>query len=282
MDSLSPTPHSIRADAACAPRSPLPVPPRDWPRELLARERRLALYGAVLLALLVPLALASGFDDRTLRGASVWLKPMKFAFSIALLALTTAWFAGHLPAAHRSGRPMRRIVWLLIGAGSFELAYITLQAALGQGSHYNVGDPWHATMYSLMGAGAIVLTATQPMLAWQLRRHPDPARPAACRQAVTIGLTLTFVLGAGVGGLLSALQPPSGGATLPLFGWALGGGDLRPAHFAGIHAEQLLPLFGFTVTALGLRRAGVWVWAATAGYLAVFALLLSWGLAGRW
>jgi hypothetical protein len=252
-------------------------------RELWTRERRLALYGALLLAAMLPMAIAWGLDERTLRGANVWIKPMKFALSIALLAFTTAWFIGHLQAAHRQSRAVGRIVWLLIGTGSFELAYITLQAALGQGSHYNVGDPMHGLMYTLMGLGALALTATQPMLAWQLHRHADPARPAAFRLSVKLGLLLTFVFGATVGMLLSGLQPPdaSAGPTLPVFGWALGGGDLRPAHFVGIHAGQVLPLLGAGIAALGVRRAAGWVWGVTLAYGALFAVALAWGLMGR-
>ena len=49
---------------------------------------------------------------------------------------------------------------LLIGSGSFEFLYILLQAALGEASHYNVGDLWHGAMYTLMGLGALLLTAT--------------------------------------------------------------------------------------------------------------------------
>ena len=256
-------------------------PLHDWPVVWLAREPRLAVYGAALLALLLPLAVAAFIDERTVRDANVWLKPMKFAFSIALLALTTAWFIGHLAPPRRASRAVSWIVWLLIGSGSFELAYITLQAALGQGSHFNIGDAFHAAMYALMGVGAIVLTATQPMLAWQLHRHPDPRRPAAYRQAVMIGLVLTFVFGAGVGGVLSTLQPPTGGITLPLFGWSLAGGDLRPAHFVGIHAEQVLPFIGFVATTLGIVRAKAVVWTATLAYSALFAVLVAWGLVGR-
>ncbi|MDH5537936.1 MAG: hypothetical protein OEY03_00905 [Rhizobacter sp.] len=274
--------NTLSFDARPVARTRTNVAPWQWPAELLRRERRLAIYGFALLALLLPFALAWGLDERMLRGANVWIKPMKFALSIAVLALTTAWFAGHLPGARRNGRAMDWIVWLLIGAGSFELAYIMLQAALGQGSHYNVGDAWHATMYSLMGLGALLLTATQPMLAWQLYRHPDPARPAAYRQAILLGLVLTFLFGASVGGLLSGLQPPDGGTALPLLGWSLGGGDLRPAHFVGIHAEQVLPLIGFAATTLGARRARGIVWASTLAYGALFAALVAWGLVGRW
>jgi len=243
-----------------------------WWEQLLRRERRLAVYGGLLLALVVPMLLAWGLDERTLRGANVWIKPIKFALSIALLAFTTAWFIGHLPTRHRDGPAVRRIAWLLIGSGSFEFLYILLQAALGQASHYNVGDLWHGAMYTLMGLGALLLTATQPMLAWQLWRHPDPQQAPAHRLAMLLGLWLSFVLGAGAGILLGDRQPPDAAAGLPLLGWALGGGDLRPAHFLGLHAEQLLPL-----AALWLRDRRAVIGLATAYSLAFLALLL-WGL----
>lgn len=254
---------------------------RHLATELLARERRLALYGVLLLVLLVPMALAAGIDERTLRGANVWLKPIKFALAIAVFAFTSAWFIGHLPERQRHGRAVKGIVWLLIGTGSFELGYIVLQAALGQGSHYNVGDTLHEVMYALMGLGALALTATQLLLAWQLHRHGDRTRPPAYRIAVLIGLVLTFVFGAGVGMALGSLQPPDAGSapTLPLIGWTLAGGDLRPAHFIGLHAQQLLPLAGFWLARRGAAVPAVWV--LTALYTLLFAAALAWGLTGR-
>jgi hypothetical protein len=246
--------------------------------EAMARERRLTTYALVLFAIAIPMALAWVFDDRMVRGANVWIKPIKFSLSIGLLALTTAWFIGHLQSTKRRGPAIDRIVWLLIGAGSFELAYITLQAALGQGSHFNVGDAFHGTMYTLMGIGALGLTATQPMLAWQLHRHADPVRPPAYQLAVKLGLALTFVFGAGIGMLLSGIQPPDGGAAVPLLGWQLGGGDLRPAHFVGIHAGQFLPFVGLLVAARADAQARASVWFATAAYTLLFAALVAWGL----
>ncbi|MGE0799621.1 MAG: hypothetical protein AB7G13_14850 [Lautropia sp.] len=268
--------HSRARPAPAPVLAPLP----SW-RELLSREPRLAWYGALLLALLAAFAVAPAFDARQLDGVNVWIKPAKFALSIAMLAWTTAWFIGHLPLAIRRGRAVDLVVWVLVAAASFELGYIALQAGFGQASHYNETDTLHAVMYALMGMVALILTATQPALAWLLLRHPDPARPPAYRLAVALGLMLTFALGAGAGVTLGQFKPPVGGTTVPLLGWALAGGDLRPAHFLGIHAEQVLPLVGLAVSAAGLRRPRTAVWLVSLAYGVAFAALFAWGLSGR-
>lgn len=245
-------------------------------RELLARERRLTLFALVLLAAMPPAALALGLDDRLLRGVNVWVKPLKFMASIALFSASTAWFAGLLPQAVREGRVMRGLVWTLIGAGGFEAGYITLQAALGQASHYNLADLPHMLLYQAMGLGALAMTATQPVLAWLvLRRVPQRT---VWREGVMLGLVLTFVLGAGAGGLLGGLPPPAG-AGLPVLGWHWGG-DLRPAHFIGMHVQQLLPLAAWAwrdaPVATGRRR----VWALAAVCVLAWAAALALGLEG--
>jgi hypothetical protein len=259
-------------------------PARALVRELLHRQRMLTVFAGLLLVAIVPVTVGWGLDERTLRGVSVWVKPIKFMLSIAALALTTAWFIGYLRADRRRSPGVRAIVFALVVSGAFEIGYITLQAALGGASHYNVADAFHAAMYMLMGVGALVLTGTQAALAWQLVRHPDPDVPPAFRHAVVLGLALTFALGAGVGIPLSALQPPSI-AGVPFLGWSPSAGDLRPAHFVGIHAEQLLPLAGAFASAR-LRNPVAWIRAFAALYgvlciaLAAYALLSGGAAAG--
>lgn len=246
---------------------PLPVSvrraggPADLWRELLRRQRTLAIAALLLWAAMLPALVALGLDERTVREVNVWVKPLKFMASIGLFWLSTAWFIGLLPEAERRHASVRALVAVALGTGLFEIVYITLQAALGQASHFNFSSPFHQVMYTLMGLGALAMTATQPVLAWRIARHGRADLAPVWRSSVVIGLVLTFVLGAGAGGLLGSVQPPSG-AGLPVFGWHLGGGDLRPAHFVGMHAQQLIPLVGALLAASGRGRGGLWVFVA--------------------
>lgn len=254
-------------------------------REIFRREPVLAGFGFALLAAILPLALAWSLDGRLIDGVGVWVKPIKFLASIGLFALTFAWIAGYLPEMRRRSAPVRAAVWTLVATASFEIVYITAQAALGQASHYNETTAFHAAMYALMGIGALLLTGTALPLAREVARHGTGLHPAF-RLSVVLGLVLTFVLGAGAGIALSLngghfVGGRIGDAGLPLFGWSTTGGDLRPAHFLGIHAQQILPLAGLLAARALPRLAVPAVWAAAAAYaLATLGVLLQ-ALAGR-
>ncbi|MFN8840573.1 MAG: hypothetical protein ACK5XG_17640 [Burkholderiales bacterium] len=164
-----------------------PGPASGFIADLMRREPTLARFGLLLWAAMPPVALALAVDERTLREANIWWKPLKFLLSAGAFSLTTAWFVGLLPEAGRRARPVRIVVATIVAAGAFEIAYIVLQAALGQASHYNVGDALHGTLYTLMAIGAISLCATQPVLAWEIARH-GARDGGAWRASVVAGL----------------------------------------------------------------------------------------------
>jgi hypothetical protein len=221
---------------------------------------RLFRTGLAILSLMVPTALALAVDPRTLGDISIWMKPLKFQASVGIYLLTLAWFLVALPARVRHGRVVAVLVGVAVAASAFEIIYITLQAARGLASHYNVGDSFHSLMYTLMGVGAVMLTALSPSVAVLLWRDRPACWSDAFWLSVVLGLMLTFVLGAGACAVLSSgdghwiggVRSDAGG--VPVFGWSRTGGNLRTAHFLGMHAMHVLPMLGW----IAGRLLGSW------------------------
>jgi hypothetical protein len=246
-------------------------------RELMARQPLLTAFAWLMLALMVPTLFLLVLDDRSWRDVSIWAKPLKFMASTALFAAATAWFVGLLPEPMRGSRTVRALAWTVVLTSTFEVGYISLQAALGEGSHHNVGDPLHAALFGLMALAAVLLTATQVVLAWLIACH-SATRHSVQTQAVVVGLVLTFVLATISGFMLGGQQPPAG-VGLPIVGWHIGGADARPAHFLGVHAQQLLPLAGWALQQGRATHAARWLAAVAVGYVLLWALLVGWALA---
>jgi len=266
----------------------LPLPaPRSILAELLARQRTLALYGFATLALALFAVLLQALDPRLLEsGINVWVKPAKFLSSVAIFALTIAWFFGYVRPERRRSLLMRGTVALLLFSGTFELVWITWQGANGLESHFNFDTLVYRRMFNLMGIFAVLLAATALPLAWEIARRPAPGLSRDFVAAVAIGLLLTFFLGASFGGVIAAngghaVGPEAGG--LPIFGWNRGGGDLRIAHFMGIHAQQAIPVVAALAGAAGMTAGRRWavLIGGTALYVAATIALLLQALAGR-
>lgn len=262
-------------------------PPRPAPlvAEFNRRHPLLARYGLAMLALGAVAMALQVLDPRTLAsGVGIWVKPAKFFVSVGVFALTAAWFMGYVRPERRGSLLMRGTVVALIASGSFELAYIVFQAAQGLESHFNVGTPFHAIMYALMGLGAVILTATTLPLAWEIARRPAPGLQRSFVAAVTIGLILTFALGGMLGGYMSSQTGHAVGQTggsVPIFGWNRLGGDLRVAHFLGIHAEQAIPLLAAAVAALPSAARWAAVLAGSMAYAALTLAMFFQAVAGR-
>jgi hypothetical protein len=221
--------------------------------EFHRRQRQLARFGWTLIMLSALTALLQLVDHRLIHDVNVWVKPTKFLFSIGVFALTGAWFCGYVRPDRLQSGPIRYTVWATIIAGSFEIAYITLQASRGLDSHFNFTSSFYNAMYSLMGVGAVVLISATLPLAWEIGRRPRAGLSRDFVTAVVLGLVLTFVLGGGFGGYMSSTSGHAVGAEhghFPIFGWNRIGGDLRVAHFFGTHFQQVLPLVAAIVAPL--------------------------------
>ncbi len=212
-------------------------------------------------------------DPRQLDNASVWAKPLKFQVSLIIYFITLSLLAGLLPTATRKSKGWTWATLLAVGAGVFEVIYITLQAARGRHSHFNNSTPFESTMYGLMGLGAVILVAVSFYLGWLLYRHRHTSERRILQTAAIWGLILGSGLTLLIAGTMSSLPghfvnpQAANGWIVPFFGWSLSGGDLRIPHFFATHLMQLLPLYGWW---LERKRSG---FAAAQFKLWIFALV---------
>ncbi len=209
-----------------------------------AGSRSLGRNTIVLLALFAVCLLLPMVDERLFNGVSVWHKPAKFFLSIAVLFATVAWSLSLVPWNTRKRRTVRWSIAALVGASWLELAYIVFRAARAEGSHYNVDAPLEQALYSIMGLGALTMTGAAAVIGiviWRNRKGelwPEAAGLGLVLGAVLATLTAS-VLAAGTSHWAGGDQTDATG--LPLFFWSTTGGDLRVAHFVGLHAMQAVP-----------------------------------------
>jgi len=213
----------------------------EW-QSLSWASKFLLAYAFIMIAALLFTYAWSLNDHRFIREVGIWVKPMKFMASTALFALTTVWVLKVANSSVDQTEVFGWIVALLVATSLFEVVYIGYQASQASASHYNVSDPFHAFMFGVMAIAAVGLTASQLWLAWEIWKEQRGADMSVETMGVIMGLTMTFVLSTISGFMLGGNQAPAGQG-LPIVGWHFYK-DIRPAHFLGVHAQQLIPLWG--------------------------------------
>ena len=218
-----------------------------------------AAMGFVVLWSLVGLVV----DHRTVTALPVWDKPLKFGLSIAIYALTTAYLIPLLPKAKRT------MWWLGTGIAVTmigEMAIVGLQAFRGTTSHFNTSTPFDGLLWMTMGIAITVMWFANLGIAFVAARARigDRVLSRALRWGLftaAVGMAIGYVMARqdtsdleGVAGA-HTVGRADGGPGLPFLGWSTVAGDLRPAHFIGMHAVQLLPLLAMGLAWLGARRA---------------------------
>ncbi|MEM1258923.1 MAG: hypothetical protein AAGH81_10350 [Bacteroidota bacterium] len=223
------------------------------------------LYWIVILHFLGALGATFGLflDERTLMGVNVWVKPLKFFLSVGIYILTVGYLIVFYPYSNIKKHIIRNLVsFTLLG----EMAIIAFQAARGVQSHYNISTEFDAALFK--GMGILIGVNVLIMLLFiidtiRLKLHTSKAM----QYAILIGWIIV-VFGSWAGGQMIAQMSHNvgvvdGGEGLPLLNWSTVAGDLRVAHFFGLHAIQIIPLFvvGLNRTKiLGVRSHLTTVW----------------------
>jgi hypothetical protein len=254
-------------------------------KNLWQNQRVLMWTGLFMLVLFAILGIVSLFDSQQILGINRWIKPMKFTASTWVYLWTVAVYLNFINGREKS---KRIIGWGISVLFAGEIFLVVMQAARGTTSHFNVAKPFDAMVFSTMGFLIAINTVLIVYLTY-LYFRAEIDLPKALIWGMRLGLLL-FLLASFEGGYMSAqtghaVGVADGGAGLPLVNWSTEGGDLRAAHFVGMHAFQAIPVFSLMLVWLQRRFSPVRPTAFTIifalVYMASFTLIFVQALKGK-
>jgi len=227
-------------------------------------------------------------DPQVITGVPAWIKPLKFAISVSIYALTLSYLLTFVEGRRRTITIVTTVtaVGLLV-----EMVLITLQVVRGTTSHFNLATPFDSAAYSVMGILIATVWVMGVITAIVLLRQrlPDPAWAWSLRLGMItalVGMAVAFLMTIPTATQLTSgvtivgahtVGVADGGPGLPLLGWSTVGGDLRIPHFFGLHGLQVLLVVGIlvarTATWLDVRHRVATVVTAGVSYLALISIL---------
>ncbi|MBB5060415.1 hypothetical protein HDF16_005151 [Granulicella aggregans] len=238
-------------------------------------------------------------DHTVITGTPAWVKPLKFGVSSGIYSASLAvviretkiWTAA-----------LKIVDFATAAALVLEVALINLQAFRHTTSHFNNSTPFDRNVFLVMAIGIAILWLSAVLVTSATMRYQYSS--ALWGIVARVGMALV-VLGAGTGAFMVPPSPsqiavaqvthrmpisgshtvgaPDGGPGLPVLGWSMEHGDIRIAHFVGIHGLQGLGLLAllFNVTKVDLRKAEVLIRLGAGIYSGLFFLLLYQALKGE-
>lgn len=206
------------------------------------------------------------FDRRLIMGVNPWLKPLKFEISVAIFLLTIGLLLAHLEqmyAATNPGTAWRQAAsltgWTIGIAMIFENTLIALQSARGLRSHMNYTTVFDTGIFGIMAVFILLNTlALAALLVLYLGPESHLGWPSAVITGARLGLAI--LIWGSIEGVAMVIRKqhlvgtPDNGEGVPFLNWSTTHGDLRIAHFFGVHAIQILMLLGYLVSRTRIPR----------------------------
>lgn len=217
-------------------------------KELCRRNKLLCFFALFNIAVGLTCFFLQFIDDIQLLGINRWVKPVKFYFSVGIMAGTFGWLMYYLS----NQKKVRRYSWEMVILMFVENGLILMQAIRGTTSHFNIkSTTFNATVFSIMGIIIVAFMVVCIFVAVQFFLQKQFTIAPAYIWGIRLGIVF-FILFSFEGSIMVSrfshtVGSKDGGAGMPFVNWSTQHGDLRIAHFLGIHALQLLPLIGFYV-----------------------------------
>jgi len=215
--------------------------------ELKRRNALMYWFGLFNLAVAIVCLVLMPFEETHLLGVNRWLKPFKFYASVGIVILSLGWLMFYL----NDQKKVKIYSWIFFITMLFENGIILMQAVRKTTSHFNSTSALNGMLFSIMGMLIVVFTIFVIVVCISFFRQTQFPIPPAYVWGIRLGLLLFIIFsiegGVMVGMLKHTVGGADGGAGLPLVNWSNEYGDLRIAHFIGLHSLQVLPLFGYYI-----------------------------------
>lgn len=243
--------------------------------ELYHRNKILSLFGSISLLGVGICALLILTTNTNVLGLNAWVKPMKFFASTVIFCWSMSWYMSSL----NQKMVVSIFSWTVVITLGFELIWISFKAYNGELSHFNISSVLNGVMFGMMGLAITIMTLFTAYIGLLFFTGSFPNLPASYVWGIRLGI-LFFVVFAFEGFLMSSnmghtIGAPDGGKGLRILNWSVTNGDLRVAHFVGMHSLQVLPIAGYYFLKTGKAIVGFSVL-----YLAIAALILVQSLMG--
>ncbi len=240
------------------------------------RNEPLFYFGLICLAGAILCLVLARVAPTLIVGVNGWYKPFKFFLSTTLFCWSMAWYLSYLPT--QTG-----VIWyswgtiVLLG---IENIYIFTQAARGLTSHFNIATPFYSFMWSAMAGAAVAVSLWTAVVSLPFFTEQFSFLPQGYLWGIRIGILIFMIFsmqGLAMGARMAhTVGAADGTAGIAIVNWSKTHGDLRIAHFLGMHALQILPLVSFYFV-----RETKWVIGMSTLYLLITLASFFQALAGR-
>jgi uncharacterized membrane protein len=238
------------------------------------------LIGWVHVFLFIGAGIISFFDATHVMGINAWIKPMKFSISIAFYVWTFGWIMHELKP--RFSR-MTNILSLVIGISMLaEIAVIYFQAWRGVRSHFNYETAFDGSLFGIMGTMIGINTVCIVIVAFLFFIIDVSRKPSyiwGIRLALIIFIAANWMGGYMIGNGAHSIGGDDGGAGIPFLNWSINHGDMRAAHFFGLHSIQAIPLVAYLLRKKTDALPIVWVFSIL--YASILGLIFYVAFTGR-
>ena len=214
---------------------------------LKLKNETLLYFGLICLIAGIFCLVLSKLNPNPILGISGWIKPFKFCLSITIMAWTMGYYMQFL----NNQSQVNIYNWSLIVFLSIEIILIIYQAARGKISHFNQEDAAGAFIFIAMAFAITIFMLHTAFIAVLFFTQDKFVASEVLILAIQLSFIITVIFafeGFAMGALLKhTVGAEDGSAGLPIVNWSKNHGDLRVAHFFGMHALQLIPIFSVLI-----------------------------------